>query len=227
MQLTVKSLNKSFGKENILNNISFDLPSAKMLALLGASGCGKSTILRIIAGLENPDSGDVLFDGQSVLKTPVQARGVGFVFQNYALFPHMTVFDNIAFPLSIKKTPKHAQRARVDELLALCQIGHLADKYPHQISGGQAQRVALARALASSPRILLLDEPFSALDTDVRHHLRSALKDIQRATHISAILVTHDKDEAFFLADKIVLMKQGRVEKIGRPHDGNIISDES
>ncbi|MFV2030279.1 sulfate/molybdate ABC transporter ATP-binding protein [Neisseria sp. S1] len=219
MSITIQNLNKSFQNFRALNNINLNVPTGKLTSLLGPSGCGKTTLLRIIAGLENADSGKILFDGQDVTDKHVRERKVGFVFQHYALFRHMNVFDNIAFGLTVlpkaQRPGKAEIRARVEELLQLVQLSHLAKSYPHQLSGGQRQRIALARALAVKPKLLLLDEPFGALDAKVRKELRVWLRDIHHELDITSILVTHDQEEALEVSDEIVVMNHGCIEQIG------------
>ena len=195
------------------------MPDGSLTALLGPSGGGKSTLLRVIAGLETPDSGEVLFSGEAVTTLPAQERGVGFVFQHYAAFKHMTVRDNIAFGLKIRKRPKDEIRERVDELLALVHLGGWADRYPAQLSGGQRQRMALARALAVQPRVLLLDEPFGALDASVRKELREWLRRLHDEVHVTTIFVTHDQEEAMEVAEQVVVINDGRIEQAGTPDD--------
>lgn len=219
MSITVRNLNKHFGDYHALQNINLNVPSGGLVSLLGPSGCGKTTLLRIIAGLESPDNGQVLFDGQDVTHTHVRQRKVGFVFQHYALFRHMNVADNIAFGLTVlprAERPSSTQiQQKVDELLNLVQLAHLKKSYPHQLSGGQRQRIALARALAVSPKLLLLDEPFGALDAKVRKELRVWLRDIHHELGITSILVTHDQEEALEISDEIVVMNHGRIEQTG------------
>jgi sulfate transport system ATP-binding protein len=223
MSIAVQDIRKAFGRFTALDGVSLDFPTGRLIALLGPSGCGKTTLLRIIAGLEFPDAGRVLFDGQDASDRDVRERQVGFVFQHYALFRHMTVFENIAFGLRVKrqgKRPKEADiKRRVADLLELVQLGWLAHRYPNQLSGGQRQRVALARALAVEPRVLLLDEPFGALDAKVRKELRRWLRRLHDELHITSIFVTHDQDEALEVADRIVLMNRGRIEQIGTAQD--------
>jgi sulfate transport system ATP-binding protein len=223
MSIAVQDIRKTFGRFAALDGVSLDFPTGRLIALLGPSGCGKTTLLRIIAGLELPDSGRILFDGQDASDRDVRERQVGFVFQHYALFRHMTVFENIAFGLRVKprgSRPKEADiRRRVTDLLELVQLGWLANRYPTQLSGGQRQRVALARALAVEPRVLLLDEPFGALDAKVRKELRRWLRRLHDELHITSIFVTHDQDEALEVADRIVLMNNGRIEQIGTAQD--------
>lgn len=219
MSITIEKLNKHFGRFHALNNINLNVPTGKLVSLLGPSGCGKTTLLRIIAGLENADSGNILFDGQDVTRKHVRERKVGFVFQHYALFRHMNVFDNIAFGLTVLPKPerpgKEHIRAKVEELLQLVQLSHLAKSYPHQLSGGQRQRIALARALAVEPKLLLLDEPFGALDAKVRKELRKWLRDIHHELGVTSILVTHDQEEALEVSDEIVVMNHGKIEQVG------------
>ncbi|MBK1890115.1 sulfate ABC transporter ATP-binding protein [Undibacterium sp. 14-3-2] len=221
MSIAVNQLNKRFGQFTALNNVSLDFPDGELTALLGPSGCGKTTLLRIIAGLEFADSGQVLLDGQDASQQHVRDRQVGFVFQHYALFKHMTIFENIAFGLRVKPKnvrPSEAQiKEKVTKLLELVQLDWLADRYPPQLSGGQRQRIALARALAVEPRVLLLDEPFGALDAKVRKELRRWLRRLHDELHVTSIFVTHDQEEALEVADKIVLMNQGQVEQVGAP----------
>ena len=221
MSIEVKDINKRFGNFVALNNVSLNFPAGELTALLGPSGCGKTTLLRIIAGLESPDAGQVLLDGADASARHVRERQVGFVFQHYALFKHMTVFENIAFGLRVKprsQRPSSAQiREKVTKLLELVQLDWLADRYPPQLSGGQRQRIALARALAVEPRVLLLDEPFGALDAQVRKELRRWLRRLHDELHVTSIFVTHDQEEALEVADQIVLMNRGNVEQIGTP----------
>jgi len=223
MSIAVQDIRKTFGPFAALDGISLEFPAGQLIALLGPSGCGKTTLLRIIAGLEWPDTGRVLFDGQDASRRDVRERQVGFVFQHYALFRHMTVFENVAFGLRVKSRrnrPSQADiRRRVHDLLELVQMGWLARRYPTQLSGGQRQRVALARALAVEPRVLLLDEPFGALDAKVRKELRRWLRRLHDELHITSIFVTHDQDEALEVADRIVLMNKGRIEQIGTAQD--------
>ena len=223
MSIEVKNIHKSFGNFVALDNISLDFPTGEMVALLGPSGCGKTTLLRIIAGLEQADSGQVLLEGEDASATHVRERQVGFVFQHYALFKHMTVFDNVAFGMRMKpraQRPSAAKiRDKVHELLNLVQLDWLADRFPAQLSGGQRQRIALARALAVEPRVLLLDEPFGALDAKVRKELRRWLRRLHDELHITSIFVTHDQEEALEVADRVVLMDHGHVEQIGTPEE--------
>lgn len=219
MSIDIQNIRKTFGDFTALHDISISIPTGELTTLLGPSGCGKTTLLRIIAGLENADSGRIAFEGVDVTDTPVQKRGIGFVFQQYALFRHQTVRENIAFGLTLlpksQRPDKAAIEARVDELLELVQLSHTKNRYPHELSGGQRQRIALARALATKPKLLLLDEPFGALDAKVRKELRGSLKDIQREIGITSIMVTHDQEEAQAVSDKIVVMNHGKIEQYG------------
>src|SRR5205085_357231 len=200
-----------------VDGVSFEVPSGQLVALLGPSGSGKSTILRIIAGLEPADSGSVELTGEDATHLPVQRRGVGFVFQHYALFRHMSVRQNVAFGLEVQKMRKDEVRTRVDELLDLVQLAGYADRYPSQLSGGQRQRVALARALAPRPKVLLLDEPFGALDSKVRDELRTWLRRLHDEVHVTSLFVTHDQQEAFEVADQVIVLNKGQVEQMGPP----------
>ncbi len=221
MSIEIRNVSKQFGDFRALDNVSLDVPTGELVALLGPSGCGKTSLLRIIAGMETPNSGSVYFYGEDTTHTDVRERQVGFVFQHYALFRHMTVFENVAFGLRVrpKKTrPAEAEiRRRVHELLNLVQLDWLADRYPPQLSGGQRQRIALARALAVEPKVLLLDEPFGALDANVRKDLRRWLRRLHDELHITSVFVTHDQEEALEVADRIVVMNKGKVEQIGTP----------
>ena len=219
MSIVVEKASKKFGDFEALKNVSIEVPDGSLTALLGPSGSGKSTLLRVIAGLEQPDSGRVLISGQDTTMIPVQNRGVGFVFQHYAAFKHMTVRDNIAFGLKIRKRPKGEVTRRVDELLELVQLQGFGNRYPAQLSGGQRQRMALARALAPQPKVLLLDEPFGALDARVRAELRVWLRRLHDETHTTTVFVTHDQEEAMEVADKVVVMNQGRVEQVAGPRE--------
>lgn len=223
MSIQVKNIDKRFGAFHALNDISLEFPEGQLVALLGPSGCGKTTLLRIIAGLESADQGQVILEGQDATNVHVRERQVGFVFQHYALFRHMSVFDNIAFGLRVRPRatrPSEAEiKKRVDRLLDLVQLGFLADRYPAQLSGGQRQRIALARALAVEPRVLLLDEPFGALDAKVRKELRRWLRTLHDELHITSIFVTHDQEEALEVADQIIIMNKGNVEQIGSPRE--------
>jgi sulfate transport system ATP-binding protein len=219
MAIDVRNISKSFNGFQALEDVSLSVPDGSLTALLGPSGGGKSTLLRVIAGLEAPDSGDVLFSGESVTSLPAQERGVGFVFQHYAAFKHLTVRENIAFGLKIRKRPKAEVRERVDELLALVHLGGWADRYPSQLSGGQRQRMALARALAVQPRVLLLDEPFGALDATVRKELRDWLRALHDEVHVTTIFVTHDQEEALEVAQQVAVINGGRIEQTGSPDE--------
>jgi len=223
MRIEVRDIEERFGQFIALDRVNLEFRPGELVALLGPSGCGKTTLLRIIAGLEIPDSGRVLFHGEDASQRDVRQRQVGFVFQHYALFRHMTVFDNVAFGLEVKPRairPDARQiRRKVHELLELVQLDWLADRYPHQLSGGQRQRIALARALAVEPKVLLLDEPFGALDAKVRKELRRWLRRLHDDLHITSIFVTHDQEEALEVADRVVLMNKGRVEQVGRPEE--------
>jgi len=223
MSIQVKNIHKQFGTFTALDDITLDFPTGELVALLGPSGCGKTTLLRIIAGLEQADSGQVLLDGDDASSTHVRERQVGFVFQHYALFKHMTVFDNVAFGMRMKprgQRPSEVKiKDKVHELLNLVQLDWLADRFPSQLSGGQRQRIALARALAVEPRVLLLDEPFGALDAKVRKELRRWLRKLHDELHITSIFVTHDQEEALEVADRVVLMDHGKVEQIGTPEE--------
>lgn len=223
MSIQVRHLKKNFGPFTALNNISLDFQSGELVALLGPSGCGKTTLLRIIAGLEQPDSGSVLFHGEDATDVHVRQRNVGFVFQHYALFRHMTVFDNVAFGLTVRPKATRPSKAeikrRTHELLSLVQLDWLGDRYPHQLSGGQRQRIALARALAVEPKVLLLDEPFGALDAKVRKDLRRWLRRLHDELHITSIFVTHDQEEAMEVADRLVVLNKGNIEQIGTPEE--------
>ncbi|HEA3086993.1 TPA: sulfate ABC transporter ATP-binding protein [Aeromonas dhakensis] len=221
MSIQVQGLNKHFNQYAALADINLDFHDGELVALLGPSGCGKTTLLRIIAGLEQADSGHVIIRGEDASDLHVRERNVGFVFQHYALFRHMTVFENVAFGLRVKprreRPAEAAIRARVKELLDLVQLSHVAARYPTQLSGGQRQRVALARALAVQPKVLLLDEPFGALDAQVRKELRRWLRELHDELHVTSLFVTHDQEEALEVADRVVLMNAGRVEQIGTP----------
>jgi sulfate/thiosulfate transport system ATP-binding protein len=215
MGITVEGASKRFGDFQALNDVSIDVPNGSLTALLGPSGSGKSTLLRAIAGLETLDGGRVLIDDEDVSTKPVQKREVGFVFQHYAAFKHMTVFENVGFGLKIRKWDKEKIADRVHELLRLVQLDGLADRYPSQLSGGQRQRMALARALAVEPQVLLLDEPFGALDAKVRKDLRTWLRRLHDEMHVTTIFVTHDQEEAMDVAKQLVVMNEGRVEQSG------------
>jgi sulfate transport system ATP-binding protein len=217
--IAVHGASKQFGNFTALDNVSIEVEAGSLTALLGPSGSGKSTLLRVIAGLERPDSGRVLLDGQDVTALAPQRRGVGFVFQHYAAFRHMTVYENVAFGLRVRRRPRAEIKDRVAELLRLVQLEAFAKRYPAQLSGGQRQRMGLARALAVDPSVLLLDEPFGALDARVRKELRIWLRRLHDETHTTTLIVTHDQEEAMDVADQIVLMNQGRVEQCGNPRD--------
>ncbi|MEO4048085.1 sulfate ABC transporter ATP-binding protein [Pseudomonas sp. CAU 1711] len=221
MSIAVRNVSKQFGAFRALDDINLDIRSGELVALLGPSGCGKTSLLRIIAGLESPDSGSIQFHGEDVSNHDVRDRNVGFVFQHYALFRHMTVFDNVAFGLRMKpKRERPSEReiaARVHELLGMVQLDWLAERYPEQLSGGQRQRIALARALAVRPKVLLLDEPFGALDAKVRKELRRWLARLHEEINLTSVFVTHDQEEAMEVADRIVVMNKGAIEQVGSP----------
>lgn len=213
MYVELKNINKTFGNYKASDNVNFTIEQGKLIGLLGPSGSGKTTILRMIAGLETPDSGEIIIDGKVVNDIPASKRGIGFVFQNYALFRYMTVFDNIAFGLKIQKKDKKYIKERVSELVELIGLKGLEKRYPSQLSGGQKQRVAFARALAPNPTLLLLDEPFAAIDAKVRQELRSWLKEMIEKLGVTSIFVTHDQDEAIEVADEIIITNKGRIEQ--------------
>jgi sulfate transport system ATP-binding protein len=219
MAIEAHDVTKRFGDFLALDDVCVRVGDGALTALLGPSGSGKSTLLRIIAGLETPDSGRVLIGEQDVTHTPARTRGVGFVFQHYAPFKHMTVYDNVAFGLTVRRRPKAEVRERVHELLSLVRLDGLAERYPAQLSGGQRQRMALARALAPRPEVLLLDEPFGALDAQVRGELREWLRRLHEEIHVTTIFVTHDQEEAMEVAEQIVVMNAGRIEQAGSPHE--------
>ena len=219
MGITVVEVTKKFGDFVALDDVSVAIPEGSLTALLGPSGSGKSTLLRVIAGLEDPDGGQVLLGAEDVTHQPARARGVGMVFQHYAAFKHMTVWENVAFGLKVRKRPKPEIANRVHELLELVQLEGLAKRYPAQLSGGQRQRMALARALAVDPEVLLLDEPFGALDARVRKELRAWLRRLHDEVHVTTIIVTHDQEEAMEVAGQIVVINQGRVEQVGTPRE--------
>jgi sulfate/thiosulfate transport system ATP-binding protein len=219
MGIVVRDVSKQFGAFTALDGVSIEVEPGSLTALLGPSGSGKSTLLRVIAGLERPDTGQVLLDGEDVTCAPPQRRGVGFVFQHYAAFKHMTVYENVAFGLRVRRRPRKEVRERVEQLLRLVQLDGLAKRYPAQLSGGQRQRMGLARALAVDPAVLLLDEPFGALDARVRKELRRWLRRLHDETHTTTLIVTHDQEEAMEVSDRIVLMNDGRVEQVGGPRD--------
>ncbi|GAB4462500.1 MAG: TOBE-like domain-containing protein [Elainellaceae cyanobacterium] len=217
MGIVVENVSKRFGSFCAVDQVSLEIKTGSLVALLGPSGSGKSTLLRLISGLEVPDAGRILLTGKDATYASVQDRNIGFVFQHYALFKHMTVRKNIAFGLELQKVPKEKVKKRVEELLDLVQLGGLGDRYPSQLSGGQRQRVALARALAVEPKVLLLDEPFGALDAKVRKDLRAWLRRLHDEVHVTTVFVTHDQEEAMEVSDEIVVMNQGRVEQMGTP----------
>ena len=219
MSIVVDSVSKRFGDFVALNDVSLNVRDGSLTALLGPSGGGKSTLLRVIAGLETPDSGKVLIAGEDSTHTPPQRRNVGFVFQHYAAFKHMTVAKNVAFGLTIRKKPKEEIESRVDELLKLVHLDGFSHRYPSQLSGGQRQRMALARALAVQPRVLLLDEPFGALDATVRKELRAWLRRLHEEVHVTTVFVTHDQEEAMEVAEQIVVLNKGDIEQVGSPRD--------
>jgi sulfate transport system ATP-binding protein len=219
MAIETSAVSKRFGEFEALRDVGVVVEDGSLTALLGPSGSGKSTLLRIIAGLETPDTGTVLIGGRDVTDTPARNRGVGFVFQHYAPFKHMTVYDNVAFGLTVRRRPKAEVRERVRELLDLVRLQGLAERYPAQLSGGQLQRMALARALAPRPEVLLLDEPFGALDAQVRGELREWLRRMHEEIHVTTIFVTHDQEEAMDVAEQIVVMNAGRVEQAGAPRE--------
>jgi sulfate/thiosulfate transport system ATP-binding protein len=223
MSIEVRNISKHFGSFVALDNVSLDIPTGELVALLGPSGSGKTTLLRIIAGLELPDGGEVRFDREEATYRSVRERQVGFVFQHYALFKHMTVFENVAFGLRVRprkiRPPENQIRSKVNELLKLIQLEWLGDRYPSQLSGGQRQRVALARALAVEPKVLLLDEPFGALDAKVREELRRWLRRLHDEIHVTSIFVTHDQEEALELANHVVVLNKGKIEQTGTPEE--------
>jgi len=231
MSIEVRNLNKRFGPTVVCDNLNLDIPSGELVALLGPSGSGKTTLLRIIAGLEVPDTGSVRFHGEDTTHTDVRDRNVGFVFQHYALFGHMSIFENVAFGLRVRprtakpgssvatRPPEAEIKRKVMDLLKLVQLDWLADRYPHQLSGGQRQRIALARALAVEPKVLLLDEPFGALDAKVRKELRRWLRRLHDEVHVTSVFVTHDQEEAMEVADRVVVMNKGAIEQQGTPDE--------
>ena len=223
MSISINGIHKSFGNFKALKNINLEIGGGELVALLGPSGCGKTTLLRIIAGLETPDAGQILFQGEDATERHVRDRNVGFVFQHYALFRHMTVFENIAFGLRVRpkeQRPSEEEiRHRVFKLLKLVQLEWLANRFPPQLSGGQRQRIALARALAVEPKVLLLDEPFGALDAKVRKELRRWLRRLHDEIHVTSVFVTHDQEEALEVADRVVVLNEGKVEQIGTPDE--------
>ncbi|QJR11623.1 Sulfate/thiosulfate import ATP-binding protein CysA [Usitatibacter rugosus] len=223
MSIAVQNVSKNFGAFSALNDVTLDIQPGELVALLGPSGSGKTTLLRVIAGLERPDRGSVHFEGEDITDQRVQDRGVGFVFQHYALFRHMTIFENVAFGLRVRpraQRPTDAQiHRKVKSLLELVQLDWLADRYPHQLSGGQRQRIALARALAIEPKVLLLDEPFGALDAKVRKELRRWLRRLHDEIHLTSVFVTHDQEEALEVADRVVVFNHGKIEQVGTPSE--------
>jgi sulfate/thiosulfate transport system ATP-binding protein len=219
VSIAVRQVSKRFGEYLALDNVSLAIAGGSLTALLGPSGSGKSTLLRVVAGLEQPDEGEVVILGEEATALPPQKRGVGFVFQHYAAFKHLSVRENVAFGLRIRKWPKPELRSRVDEVLRLVQLDGLAERYPSQLSGGQRQRMALARALAVEPKVLLLDEPFGALDARVRKELRAWLRRLHDEVHVTTVLVTHDQEEAMDVADRVAIMNEGRIEQTGKPRD--------
>ncbi|MCC6274271.1 MAG: sulfate/molybdate ABC transporter ATP-binding protein [Leptospiraceae bacterium] len=223
MSIEILNINKHFGKYHAIKGLNLNIQAGELVALLGPSGCGKTTLLRIIAGLESPDSGSILFSGEDTVDKHVSERNVGFVFQHYALFKHMTVFENIAFGLKIRprniRPSKADIKSKVEDLLKLVKLELLQERYPSQLSGGQRQRVALARALAVEPKVLLLDEPFGALDAQVRKELRRWLRKLHDEIHVTSVFVTHDQEEALEVADRVVVMNQGKIEQAGTPEE--------
>ncbi|QJR15603.1 sulfate/molybdate ABC transporter ATP-binding protein [Usitatibacter palustris] len=223
MSISIAGVSKNFGSFSALNDVTLDIAPGELVALLGPSGSGKTTLLRVIAGLERPDRGSVHFEGEDITDQRVQDRGVGFVFQHYALFRHMTIFENVAFGLRVRpraERPTDAQiHRKVKSLLELVQLDWLADRYPHQLSGGQRQRIALARALAIEPKVLLLDEPFGALDAKVRKELRRWLRRLHDEIHLTSVFVTHDQEEALEVADRVVVFNHGKIEQVGTPSE--------
>jgi sulfate transport system ATP-binding protein len=219
MSIEITNVSKRFGDFAALDDVSIEVPGGSLTALLGPSGSGKSTLLRIIAGLERPDAGSVVIGGEDATSVRPQKRNVGFVFQHYAAFKHMTVRDNVAFGLEVRKWPRDQIRERVDDLLRLVQLRDFAGRYPAQLSGGQRQRMALARALAPEPRVLLLDEPFGALDARVRAELREWLRRLHEDVHVTTVFVTHDQEEAMEVADRIAVLNHGRLEQVGTPSE--------
>jgi sulfate/thiosulfate transport system ATP-binding protein len=217
--IEVNGVSKRYGDTDALTDVSVSVPDGSLTALLGPSGGGKTTLLRVIAGLETPDTGSVVMDDQDVTTVPVRRRGIGFVFQHYAAFKHMSVADNVAFGLTVRKRPKADVKAKVDELLQLVGLAHLASRRPDQLSGGQRQRMALARALAVEPEVLLLDEPFGALDARVRTELRAWLRRLHDEMHVTTVFVTHDQEEAMEVADTVVVMNRGRIVQEGNPQE--------
>jgi sulfate transport system ATP-binding protein len=219
MSILVENISKTFGNYQALSQVNLEIKNGSLVGLLGPSGSGKSTLLRILAGLEMPDSGRIWLEGQDATKFPLQQREIGFVFQNYALFPHLTVAKNISFGLDIRNIDINLKKQRVQELLQLVQLEKFADRYPNQLSGGQRQRIALARALAVEPKVLLLDEPFAALDAKIRKQLRSWLRTLHQQISVTTVFVTHDHQEAMELAHEIVILDDGRILQVGSAHE--------
>jgi sulfate transport system ATP-binding protein len=219
MSILVENISKTFGNYQALSQVNLEIKNGSLVGLLGPSGSGKSTLLRILAGLEMPDSGRIWLEGQDATKFPLQQREIGFVFQNYALFPHLTVAKNISFGLDIRNIEINLKKQRVQELLQLVQLEKFADRYPNQLSGGQGQRIALARALAVEPKVLLLDEPFAALDAKIRKQLRSWLRTLHQQISVTTVFVTHDHQEAMELAHEIVILNDGRIIQVGNAHE--------
>jgi sulfate transport system ATP-binding protein len=219
MSILAKNITKRYGAFTALNDVTLEAPGGKLVALLGPSGSGKTTLLRIIAGLDYADAGQVIFEGEDATERSARQRNVGFVFQHYALFRHMTIFENVAFPLRVRKRPKEEVSERVHELLKLVQLDGLEKRFPAQLSGGQRQRIALARALAARPKVLLLDEPFGALDAKVRKELRRWLRKLHDEIHVTSLFVTHDQEEALEVADQVVIFNGGRIEQVGTPEE--------
>ena len=219
MSIVVQGISKKFGDAVAVDDVSLEVPTGSLTALLGPSGGGKSTLLRIIAGLDTADAGTVRIEGEDLTGTPARHRGIGFCFQHYAPFRHLSVRRNVAFGLEIRKRPKAEIKARVDELLELVGLAHLGERYPSQLSGGQRQRMALARALAIEPKVLLLDEPFGALDAQVRQQLREWLRELHHSLNVTTVLVTHDQEEAMGVADRLAIVNHGRLEQVGTPAD--------
>ncbi|SMY11535.1 ABC transporter ATP-binding protein [Brevibacterium jeotgali] len=219
MSVSFSRIHKSYGSTSVLTDLSMEVDAGSMVSILGPSGCGKTTTLRVLAGFEPVDSGDVLVGGRSILGLPPRRRDMGMVFQSYSLFPNLSVDDNIEYGLRIRRIDRAARRTRTDELLDVCGLGGMGDRYPHQLSGGQQQRVALARALATRPKVLLLDEPLSALDAAVRSSLRDEIRRVQQALGTTTVFITHDQGEALAIADRVAVMNAGRIEQYAPPHE--------
>nr|YP_009106588.1 probable transport protein [Dicloster acuatus]AIT95399.1 probable transport protein [Dicloster acuatus] len=219
MSILVENISKTFGNYQALSQVNLEIKNGSLVGLLGPSGSGKSTLLRILAGLEIPDSGRIWLEGQDATKVPLQQREIGFVFQNYALFPHLTVAKNISFGLDVRNIDIGLKKQRVNELLQLVELEKFADRYPKQLSGGQRQRIALARALACEPKVLLLDEPFAALDAKIRKQLRSWLRTLHQQIPVTTVFVTHDYQEAMELAHEIVILDTGKIQQVGNAHE--------